>query len=78
MAKATMKELRVEMFRKDVTQADIAKRINRSVQYVSDRMVGKASFPIDYCYKIIELLSCDASDIFRLFPPTNVKGAKRQ
>ncbi|MGN0164376.1 MAG: helix-turn-helix transcriptional regulator [Candidatus Ornithomonoglobus sp.] len=71
MAKSTMKELRVEMFRKDITQADIAKKINRSAQYVSDRMVGKASFPIDCCYKIVELLGCEPQDIFRLFPPTS-------
>lgn len=71
MAKATMKQLRIEMFSKDVTQADIAKRIHRSVQYVSDRMVGKASFPISYCYEIIELLDCEPQDIFRLFPPGN-------
>lgn len=71
MAKSVMKELRVEMFRKDITQADIAREIHRSVQYVSDRMVGKASFPIDYCYKIVELLGCEPQDIFRLFPPAS-------
>lgn len=67
-----MKALRVEMFSKGVTQADIADKIKRSVQYVSERMTGKKSFPIAYCYKILDLLQCEPSDIFRLFPPEGV------
>lgn len=66
-------ELRLVMYRKNITQAELAKYIGaESATVVSDRLRGKRDWRLDEMYKTLELLGLPLSQIYDYFPPEEV------
>ncbi|MDI9470515.1 MAG: hypothetical protein QM296_09950 [Bacillota bacterium] len=67
IAKRYYRELRSEMALRGLRQADIAKVLGRSVNYVDRIMAGHGSFLVREAVEIIQFLELDEQDFVRLF-----------
>jgi len=67
-------ELRTEMMRRGFDRAYVARKLNMSVESLGNRftMPHKSPWRLDECYKLIQLLGEDPSNLYRLFPPNGL------
>lgn len=66
-------ERKLVMYRKNITQAELAKYIGaESATVVSDRLRGKRSWKLDEIYKVMAYLGLPLSRIYDYFPPEEV------
>ena len=49
-------------------QDDVAVLLERSRQYVSDRMRAKGEWHIDEAYKLLEAIEAETNELYRYFP----------
>lgn len=56
----------------DIDSRYLARKLKRGTAYISQRMTGKAPWPIDECYVILDLLRIPHERLPEYFPP---KGA---
>lgn len=58
---------RIRMYRKkiSITQHELAARVDRSVQYISDLENGKKSFSIDTFIQIVNILGISSDDLLQ-------------
>nr|DAW90295.1 MAG TPA: Regulatory protein-modification, helix-turn-helix, transcriptional regulato, DNA [Bacteriophage sp.] len=68
----TYLELRAEMLRQGVEQKYLARKLARSIRYVSDRFCRRAPWSIDDAYLIMSILHLPADQIYRYFPPNGI------
>lgn len=67
------KELRKLMCAEDIDQRYLAKRIGRSVGYVSNRMRGYAPWDMRSVYQICDLFEIPLSEIAAYFPKEDIR-----
>lgn len=52
-----------------VEQTDLARILNRSITYVSQRYMGRAPWTADEMYAILELVDQPSEKLHEIFPP---------
>ena len=62
----------IEHLQKDIDEAYLARKLQRGVTYVSQRMMGKKPWAMDEAYAIMDLLRIPYDQMAAYFPP---KGA---
>ena len=67
------KELRKLMCAEDIDQRYLAKRIGRSLAYVSNRMCGHAPWDMRSVYQICDLFEIPTEQIAVYFPKEDMK-----
>lgn len=72
------RRLRVELGLRDISQADLAKAINRSPYYVFLRMSGKDSWTLYEAFTILALIGDNSLTFADLFPVDDVMGGVRR
>ena len=66
-------ELELVMYRKKVSQLDLAKAIGGDgTCMISDRLRGKREWRLDEAYKVMQYLGLPLSKIYDYFPPEEV------
>ena len=65
-------KLRGALVAADIDEAYIARKLQRGVTYVSQRMMGKKPWPMDEAYKIMDMIRAPYDQLAAYFPP---KGA---
>ncbi len=65
---AAFSNLRQQMKKSGVTQADIAAATNRSRSYINQRLNGEADWPLQVAYKICQVCGIAIEDMPKYFP----------
>ena len=65
-------KLRGALMEKDIDEAYLARKLQRGVTYVSQRMMGRKPWPMDEAYAIMDMLRARYAQLTVYFPP---KGA---
>ena len=65
-------KLRGALIAHDIDGDYLARRLLRGRTYISARMMGKEPWPIDECYKILDLIGAPHSALSEYFPPEGV------
>ena len=76
--KKLYRRLRIELSLRDITLADLAKKINRSYYYVYLRMSGKDAWTLYEALKIMETIGDSALTLADLFPTEDVMSGVRR
>lgn len=72
-------DLRMLMVKYEMTQAQLARRLNCGLSYVSDRMVGNKPWSQTDMYAIMDLFGEPHEKLHLIFPPLQPKAtAKRR
>lgn len=71
MAKAHAK-LRGAMVAADIDSRYLARKLCRWTAYISQRMTGKAPWPLNECYAILDLLRIPHDQLAEYFPPNGM------
>ena len=71
MAKPHAK-LRGALVERDIDEAYLARKLQRGVTYVSQRMMGRKPWPMDEAYAIMDMIRAPYDQLAVYFPP---KGA---
>ena len=50
-------------------QSELAKAIDRSSPYVTERMTGRKEWELGECYKILNILGLTQNELTEYFPP---------
>ena len=62
-------KLRGALVAADIDEAYIARKLQRGVTYVSQRMMGRKPWPMDEAYAIMDLLRLPYDQMAVYFPP---------
>lgn len=65
-------KLRGALIARDIDGEYLARRLLRGRTYISARMMGREPWPIDECYKILELIGAPMSALPEYFPPRGI------
>lgn len=65
-------KLRGALLAQDIDGEYLARRLLRGRTYISARMMGREPWPIDECYKILDLLHLPHSALPEYFPPRGI------
>lgn len=65
-------KLRGALMARDIDTAYLARRLLRGTTYVSRRMMGWVPWPIDECYKILDMIGAPHSALPDYFPPGGI------
>ena len=64
--KRTLQNLRVELFKRGITQTEAANQMGLSRQCFYNRMSGKAKFSLAEAQKLAKVLSVDIQKVFEI------------
>ena len=62
-------KLRGALMEKDIDEAYLARKLQRGVTYVSQRMMGRKPWPMDEAYAILDLIRVPHDQLAVYFPP---------
>lgn len=65
-------KLRGALMERDIDEAYLARKLQRGVTYISQRMMGRKPWPMDEAYAILDLIRVPYDQLAVYFPP---KGA---
>lgn len=68
-------KLRGALTARDITGQYLARRLLKSGNYISERMVGRKPWNLDECYKIMDMIGAPYTELAEYFPP---KGGVQQ
>lgn len=61
--------LRGALIAMDIDESYLARKLCRGTCYISQRMMGRKPWPLDECYKILDMLREPYARLPEFFPP---------